>query len=286
MSAANSGTSTIDCSLPCVCCGYNLRTLPSAGRCPECGSAVELTLSLGGELAKTRPAYVRRLAGASGMLLLVRVAVFMALLLPLLGCDPEPGIFVAFILVSLLWISGTWLLTTREHPHVPLRLAKTARTMRIMTLLASAIFIPAMACALGWVPSWLDRRLIGYGLSAAVMLYVIYPALEMRIMTDLSRRVSDKSLGQRALVSGTAAAVSGSLLYLIQILISLTNPYETPQWLGYTIGALFCILLVSWLWTAWNCLLACRIFLQAVPLAAARWQASIDKTPTQPTTSR
>jgi hypothetical protein len=270
MSAAHPDTSTIDCSLPCVCCGYNLRTLPSSGRCPECGSAVELTLSLGGELAKTRPAYVRRLAWASGMLLLVRVAVFIALLLSLLRRDPGPETFVAFILASLLCASGTWLLTTCEHPHVPPRLAKTAWAMRIMTLLASTLFIPAMVCALGWVPSWPDRRLLGYGLSAAVMLYVIYPALEMRIMTDLSRRVSDKSLGQRALVSGTTAAVSGTLICLIQILINLSNPYDPLQWLSYTLGALVCILLVSWLWSAWNCLLARRIFVQASPLAAAR----------------
>jgi uncharacterized repeat protein (TIGR04138 family) len=34
----------ISCDLPCVACGYNLRTLPIEGLCPECGQPVLKTL--------------------------------------------------------------------------------------------------------------------------------------------------------------------------------------------------------------------------------------------------
>ena len=31
---------TIETDLPCIKCGYNLRTLPSNGQCPECGEPI------------------------------------------------------------------------------------------------------------------------------------------------------------------------------------------------------------------------------------------------------
>lgn len=37
-------TARIDRDLPCVSCGYNLRTLPESGCCPECSEAVAMTL--------------------------------------------------------------------------------------------------------------------------------------------------------------------------------------------------------------------------------------------------
>src|SRR2546423_15560088 len=36
---------TISSDLPCVVCGYNLRTLHVASRCPECGADVALSRS-------------------------------------------------------------------------------------------------------------------------------------------------------------------------------------------------------------------------------------------------
>src|SRR5438309_891509 len=40
ISMAELKTNMIEADLPCAVCGYNLRTLDPAGRCPECGHAV------------------------------------------------------------------------------------------------------------------------------------------------------------------------------------------------------------------------------------------------------
>ena len=46
---------TVETDLYCVTCEYNLRTLSTAGRCPECGTLVSVTRSLlSGRLAAIR----------------------------------------------------------------------------------------------------------------------------------------------------------------------------------------------------------------------------------------
>lgn len=62
----------VDRDMSCVRCGYNLRMLQQTGRCPECGTPVALTLELGFELGKSRPAYVRRLSRACWLLFVAR----------------------------------------------------------------------------------------------------------------------------------------------------------------------------------------------------------------------
>ncbi len=46
--------------LPCISCGYNLRSLPMSGRCPECNSAIESALHHGW-LMFADPQWLRRL---------------------------------------------------------------------------------------------------------------------------------------------------------------------------------------------------------------------------------
>lgn len=267
---------TLARSLPCVGCGYNLKTLAVSGRCPECGLGVELTISLGGELVATRPAYARRLAWASGMLLGARVAAFAATMSVVANRGSDTIDYAACVVASLLCLVGTWLLTAREHPHLPPRRPAATLMIRAVSTVAAILLVPGLVLkalgASGLVP-WLPEWSIGWACNAALFLYLFYPALEMRVMVDLSRRVSDRGLGPRALAAGIAATVSGLTLGARMA----ARPYGfRPHALAYqgTISAvILCILLTAWLWTAWNCLVACQIFANARRQAAARWNA-------------
>ncbi|MCH8859402.1 MAG: hypothetical protein IID54_07490, partial [Proteobacteria bacterium] len=86
--------------VPCRRCGYNLRSLPADGKCPECGSAVAISIH-GFYLRFAPPAWVRRLAlGAKllvvsvittivGWVALMAIAVVVALLLGPTGAGPS-----------------------------------------------------------------------------------------------------------------------------------------------------------------------------------------------------
>jgi hypothetical protein len=60
-------TGMIDRDLLCAQCGYDLRGLDAGGRCPECGSAVALTL--GRERNRISPSGLRRLRRGAAMML-------------------------------------------------------------------------------------------------------------------------------------------------------------------------------------------------------------------------
>lgn len=286
--------SILEYDLPCVRCGYNLRTLSAAGRCPECGLAVALTASLGGELAHTRPSYVRRLAWACGILLAARAVAFAGALLPFLSRHDTGAItFSGFAAASLLCLVGSWLLTAREHPHLPLEVAHAAIAIRLLSLVAFILFTPYLGAELlrelgawRWVPVWLSahRRAWDYAGMAGSILYLLYPAMEMHIMVRLSRRLADTALRQRALVTGIATTAAGLAVALIVLIMTWFPGLQESAWsqpLGYACAAMICVLLLGWLWTAWNCLLAARIFAKASRHAACRWE-HVDREKAEP----
>jgi len=60
------GGVTIEHDLACVSCGYNLRTLSAAARCPECGSRVSKSLS--GGVLEDDPAWLVKVRGGAVLL--------------------------------------------------------------------------------------------------------------------------------------------------------------------------------------------------------------------------
>jgi hypothetical protein len=50
MGGTCASTELIDRDLPCAHCGYNLRTLPSGGACPECATAVQQSIVAEGQI--------------------------------------------------------------------------------------------------------------------------------------------------------------------------------------------------------------------------------------------
>jgi hypothetical protein len=59
-SAAIPAGTTVAGDLPCRRCDYNLRTLPAAGRCPECGESTASSLAAFGEVGANCTEWISR----------------------------------------------------------------------------------------------------------------------------------------------------------------------------------------------------------------------------------
>ncbi len=99
MGPAHLGESTrIATDLPCLKCGYNLRTLPLAGRCPECGVPVERTMR-GDLLRFSDPKWVAGLSGGVqcwlAALLVFLLGISLAAITIGLGARGKAGRFIA-----------------------------------------------------------------------------------------------------------------------------------------------------------------------------------------------
>jgi hypothetical protein len=156
----NVSTNTLSSDIPCIRCGYNLRSMAVDSRCPECGSAIADSL-VPRPLAHVDRKVLRRIA----------IGLFLALIAPLLGASAcfgsgaNPGIALVALfpggahgwLLFLLFphsgapswlgavaissiaahLSSSFLITTRRFPILQASsLRRGYRYISIMSLLA------------------------------------------------------------------------------------------------------------------------------------------------------
>lgn len=99
--------------VPCLGCGYNLRGLSRAGKCPECGAAVGRALA-GNLLSLAEPAWLRRVQRGVDVLLLAALVSFVGTLV-VWWLVPRPGLFELVELAQgALLLLGAWWVTTPE----------------------------------------------------------------------------------------------------------------------------------------------------------------------------
>jgi len=96
----------IDHDLPCLKCGYNLRTLLDDGQCPECGTSIHESARLAW-LCQHDPVWLRRLGRSTVWIGIAMVCVALILSLSLLAWTPwRPPDEAAVVLLPLL-VAGT-----------------------------------------------------------------------------------------------------------------------------------------------------------------------------------
>jgi hypothetical protein len=184
-------TPTVAADIFCITCGYDLRSLPRTGLCPECGTAVaesllhhEMGRTTGGvPLAQSDRRWLRALRGAT--LLLLAAAAWQVVLysLPLWQGDLPPSPVIVrlslFFLPEVMVYWGVWRLS-RAEPTSP-RLAAGRRNLRL-------------AIRLGVIGS----------LATLAYMFVMYltnpPAVLGKVMPDLAKALFDAAVTSLVLV--------------------------------------------------------------------------------------
>jgi hypothetical protein len=115
----------VETDTPCRKCSYNLRTQPIAGRCPECGTPVAISI-YGDLLRYSEPRWIKNLSlGATLILVYIFLAIALVILgvvlgaLRVLGSHGAAATFQLFTFAASFvgWV-GSWLLTERDPSGV------------------------------------------------------------------------------------------------------------------------------------------------------------------------
>jgi hypothetical protein len=184
MSGAN-----IDTDLTCVGCGYNLRTRPLDGACPECGRSIQSTLKFP-HLARSAPRWLTSLVD-SVTVLLVAFGFDVACFWMEGGRDEPLPVVLGTIAWALVWFA-VWLLTRPEPGKRKRRRRVSAWVLRV---LATAPYVSAFAA-----PVVLTRFGLRGAVALAVLLLCVLPAtfLYYDRLCDAAHRLPSKRLAWQA----------------------------------------------------------------------------------------
>jgi len=143
----------ITTDLPCMKCGYNLRTLPLAGRCPECGVPVERT-TRGNLLRFSDPKWIAGLSGGVqcwlAALLVFLLGISLAAITIGLGARAKAGRFIVvptMTTVGVLALVGLWKLTSPEPDRLKHPSRMSVGTVARYAASASCVLTAVNTCA-------------------------------------------------------------------------------------------------------------------------------------------
>lgn len=146
-------------AMRCRTCGYNLRSQPLTGVCPECGTPVYETARTfrADDLVYADPNWLDKvLLGARLLVAAILISVgtsifggFLGLFLGVSGAPPTGILIMQWVLnliVMALWIAGL-LLLTRRSPHAAEKGISARRAVRQLLLLLTAVWIGGIVAA-------------------------------------------------------------------------------------------------------------------------------------------
>ncbi len=135
------GSGALAADVPCLGCQYNLRGLPPTANCPECGAAVERSISPPA-LRCAAPEWLKRVS--EGLLVLCTMPAAVLIPLVLGGLTNEP-IFAVLggITTMVIALAGLFSATAQENAAAPNEYAAVARgcgVVNVLTVVALVAF--------------------------------------------------------------------------------------------------------------------------------------------------
>lgn len=162
--APTAANPTVPADLPCVVCGYNLRTLAENGRCPECGAAISATLRSWLRLRLLAPG-LRRGAATLAVAILLPTAAVLA--------------FTGWTLVSApYWTQmatrGTW--PAILNRFLGRALGYASLTQVVLDAVTVALWLWSIRTVSGPRCTWLARgtTAVALGSAAVIVGYNVY----------------------------------------------------------------------------------------------------------------
>ena len=211
-------------SVPCGRCGYDLRSAPAGGVCPECGLAVAASAAARREMAMARPAWLARVAAGAAVLLAVGVAVVPAIRV-VVGSALDHDLATLVAVVGghvVLQLVGVWLVTAGD-PHADPDRPLDRRRRRLR---AWAVVPPlAVGSAAGWAAFELRPggggslgAVVAVGYAAALLLYVADAtcwAMTFVYLRRLAARVGRRRLAEHGGIVAAGIAASAACLLVV-----------------------------------------------------------------------
>ena len=249
--------SAVAADVPCRKCGYNLRGLPAAGRCPECGSAVGL--SVHGDLLRfSDPAWVLKLRrgakfivyGVATIFLGLILTVVLAFVLAELAPQVVPILMSVFAIAGYgLILGGTWQLTEPDPSGLGEKEYGTARK-----IIRAALVIGIINLLMSLVPSVavlpppvrVAFQIISF---AAGIAAVVGFVAQLHYLRKLSLRIPDPVLADRAQSLKYGIGITHGMLLLLTVMVSIADGpgAGAVQVLGCLSGVIGLVLLVLFL---------------------------------------
>jgi hypothetical protein len=191
---------TVAGDLACRRCGYNLRGLNHAGRCPECGTPVGL--SCHGDLLRfADPAWLAKLArGASFVLWGVLVALLaggVGGLASYVTRSRSLAALIAFV-GGLVGLYGAWLMTEPDPSNMGEdKYVNDRRVVRFALLVGLGSQVVNFMLSSLPLPPWIDVILAAIGLLVG-LIWVIGEFAKLGYFRKLALRIPDPVLARRA----------------------------------------------------------------------------------------
>lgn len=225
ISAALDAGGNVAADTTCIKCGYNVRGLPAAGRCPECGTPV--SRSLGGTLLRfSDVAWLHKLKRGVdlilyGILLSVIVGIVGGIAATAAGSSAAPLLVNIITLgLGLMVAYGQWLLT---EPDPSGRGEVQYGTMR--KLVRASVIASIFSSVLNLLPvdrssSAVSYVLVSIGVILALITIVGYIAFFF-YLSRLAARVPDELSMNRSRFLGWAFPVSYGAMIILGLIAAL-----------------------------------------------------------------